>query len=95
MMKMAKVIKCEVTDCVYNMDNLCHTPAITIGDGNSPRCDTFFHYTMKGGDAAELAGVGACKVSQCQFNKKFECQAPQISVGYCDREPDCLTFESS
>ncbi len=93
-MEMAKVMKCEVNDCVYNMDNCCHTMAITVGDGNSPRCDTFWHSTMKGGDAADLAGVGACKVSSCRYNKKFECGAPEISVGYCAQSPECLTFES-
>jgi len=93
-MEMAKVIKCEVADCVYNMDNCCRTMAVTIGDGNNPMCDTFCHSTIKGGDSASLAGVGACKVSACKYNQKFECQSPGISVGYCEQEPDCLTFES-
>lgn len=93
-MKMPEVMRCEVSDCVYNMDNRCHTPAITIGDGRNPRCDTFCHSTVKGGDASDMAGVGACKVSGCKYNNKFECHAPKISVGYRDQEPDCLTFQS-
>jgi hypothetical protein len=93
-MEMATVIKCSVHDCVYNMDNQCHTMAITIGDGNSPRCDTFWHSTMKGGNASNMAGVGACKVSVCKYNKKFECAARGITVNYRDQEPDCTTFET-
>jgi hypothetical protein len=87
-------VKCEVHDCVYNMDNHCHTMAITIGDGNNPRCDTFWHSTMKGGNASDMAGVGACKVSACKYNKKFECSARGITIRYHDHEPDCMTFET-
>ena len=93
-MEMTKVMKCEVNDCVYNMDDCCHTTAVTVGDGNTPKCDTFCHSTVKGGDARDLAGVGACKISACRYNKKFECWAPGITVGYCELEPNCLTFKS-
>ena len=93
-MEMAKVMKCEVSGCVYNMDNLCHTMAITIGHGNNPACDTFMQSESKAGDGASLAGVGACKVSNCKYNSKLECQAPGITVGYCEKEPDCLTFSA-
>jgi len=92
-MKMSKVIKCEVSDCAYNMDTCCHTMAITVGDADSPRCDTFCEGSMKGGDASCLAGVGACKMSSCMYNTNLECGAPQISVAYKKQEPDCLTFE--
>ena len=40
-MEMSMVMKCEVNDCAYNMDNCCHAIAITIGDSMHPRCDTF------------------------------------------------------
>ena len=93
-MKMAKVNKCEVSDCVYNTDNHCHALAITVGDGDDPMCDTFCQSSTKGGDADELAGVGACKVSNCKFNKQFECDAPEIIVSYHEQKPDCMTFES-
>ena len=93
-MEMSMVMKCEVNDCAYNMDNCCHTIAITIGDGIHPRCDTFCQSTMKGGDTNKTAGVGACKVLSCKYNTRFECQAPGISVGYYGQDPDCLTFES-
>jgi hypothetical protein len=92
-MEMAKVMKCDVKECAYNMDNLCHTIAITIGDDTNPMCDTFYRSSSKGGDASSLACVGACKVSNCAHNKKLECQAPGITVSYTKQEADCMTFE--
>jgi len=92
-MKMSRVERCDITDCAYNMDNTCHTIAITIGDTAHPRCDTFCQSTMKGGDMSCFANVGACKVSACSFNSGLECQASEISVGYKEQEPDCLTFQ--
>ena len=93
-MEMSKVTKCQVNDCAYNMNNICHAMAITIGDTMHPRCDTFCPSMTKGGDYSCTAGVGACKVSACLYNTALECQAPEISVGYMQDEPDCLTFES-
>jgi hypothetical protein len=41
-MKMAKVIKCEVDDCVYNKDQACRTLGITVGyRDQTPYCLTF------------------------------------------------------
>jgi len=95
-MEMVKVMKCEVNDCAYNMDDGCHTMVITIGDSMNPRCDTFCLSSMKGGDTSCLAGVGACKISSCTYNNNLECEAPGISIGYKEQEqePDCMTFQS-
>ena len=92
-MEMPKVAKCEVDDCAYNVDDVCHAMAITIGDGTRPRCDTFCRSMTKGGDAGCIAGVGACKVSACMYNANLECQSPEVNVGYNEDEPDCLTFK--
>lgn len=94
-MKMSKVIKCEVKDCAYNMDNCCHTMAITVGDDMNPKCDSFCPSSIKGGEEDCFAGVGSCKVSGCMYNEDLECCSPGISVGYKGNEPDCLTFECS
>lgn len=96
-MKMAKVTKCEVNDCVYNKDHACHTLGITVGDGCSPdgassKCDTFCGSTIEGGNTSDRAGVGACKVMGCAHNTRLECMAPGINVGYRDQTPYCLTF---
>ncbi len=93
-MEMSRVAKCEVNDCAYNLDNVCHAMAITIGDGMHARCDTFCHSMVKAGDAGCVAGVGACKVSSCTYNTDLECRSPEIFVGYMEEEPDCLTFQS-
>ncbi|MHC4740494.1 MAG: DUF1540 domain-containing protein, partial [Planctomycetota bacterium] len=39
-MDMPKVVKCDVTECAYNIDEECNAHAITIGDSTNPRCDT-------------------------------------------------------
>lgn len=36
------VNECAISDCAYNMDDMCHAKAITIGDGMHPGCDTSF-----------------------------------------------------
>ena len=92
-MEMSKVIKCEISDCAYNVDDCCHTMAITVGDSMNPKCDTFCQSSIKGGDVGCMAGVGACKVSACINNSNLECCSPGISVGYKNQEVDCLTFE--
>ncbi len=93
-MEISMVSKCEVNDCAYNLDKMCHAMAITIGDGINPKCDTFCQSMKKGGDISCVASVGACKVSSCIYNSGLECQASEISVGYKGQEPDCLTFQS-
>lgn len=90
---MSAVSKCDVTDCSYNQNKQCHTPAITVGDSVNPRCDTFCHSMKKGGSTNISASVGACKVEICKFNNMLECQAGEITVGYQGNEPDCLTFK--
>jgi hypothetical protein len=94
-MDMPRVERCQVTQCCYNVERMCHALAITIGgDGVHPECDTYCGYRTKGGDLATLAGVGACKVSECQFNQSLECTASGITVGPGQDEADCLTFRS-
>ncbi len=91
-MKMPKVSDCQAIECSYNIDCMCHALAITIGDGSNPQCDTFCHYSSKGGDPTCTGSVGACKVTSCMHNMSLECQSSGISVGYQSGEVDCLTF---
>jgi hypothetical protein len=89
----AKVEKCEVSQCAYNIDDQCHAIAITVGgDGAHPQCDTFCVYVEKGGETNKIARVGACKVASYTFNKRLECNSVDIMVGYKGDEIDCLTF---
>ena len=41
--EMPQVNQCEVTKCAYNVKNMCHARAITVGDGINAMCDTFFN----------------------------------------------------
>ncbi len=92
-MDMPKVEKCQIAECCYNADEMCHALAITIGgDGSHPACDTYCGYRTKGGDPTLMAGVGACKVSECTYNQSLECTAPAIDVGRGPDQADCLTF---
>jgi hypothetical protein len=71
----------------------CHALAITVGDGEEPRCDTFMESGTKGGDESAVGKVGACKVSVCKHNESLECSAGQIEVGIKARTACCITFE--
>lgn len=95
MKEMAKITKCDVTDCSYNKNNQCHTLAITVGgpEDPTPCCDTYIHSSQKGGIPDVQGGVGACKVENCNFNQSLECSAPGVQVGMQGSNPDCLTFK--
>ena len=91
-MEMSKVSECEISDCAYNTNNLCHARAITIGDSTNPRCDTLCIAERKCPELGCVAGVGACKTSICMFNEGLECGASTIRVGYSENDANCLTF---
>jgi hypothetical protein len=92
-MKMPKVGKCEVTACAFNRQEACHAPAITVGDGDRPRCDTYVESSSPAGEPDAVGKVGACKVTMCEFNRRMECSASKINVGYNRDDPCCMTFE--
>jgi len=95
-MDMPKVNECDVQECCYNQNRLCHALAITVGDSVDPCCDTFTTAcSSKGGNSGSTGAVGACKVSICRYNMKLECQADGIIVGKTEHAADCLTFEPS
>ena len=92
-MEMPIVSECDVSECAYNSDSMCHAMAITIGDSVHPRCDTFCTSVSMGLDTSCMAGVGACKTTACSHNTGLECSASEICVGFKNDEIDCLTFE--
>jgi hypothetical protein len=92
-MDMSRIAKCSVEQCSYNKGQQCHALAITVGDSDDPKCDTFLPSGSKGGDMAATGKVGACKVSVCRFNESLECSAGQIEVGTKQSMAYCLTFE--
>ena len=91
-MEMSKVIQCEVADCAYNADDMCHARAITVGDMANPRCDTYCMSSTKCSDMSCTACVGACKTAVCMFNDGLECDSSEVSVGYSENGVNCLTF---
>lgn len=90
-MMVPRIIKCVFESCSYNSDSRCRASAITVGDEDHPRCDTFFQSNAKGGESL-MGRVGACKVTVCMFNKLLECDAREINIGLHGPHPDCLTF---
>lgn len=94
-LEMAKVARCEVTQCAYNVERSCHAKAITVGDGVHAGCDTFLASERHTADDIPQAGVGACKVAVCRHNVELECAAREIVVGADEKGALCVTFELS
>ena len=96
-MEMPSIYSCEVTECAYNKDKMCHALGITIGDSQGPMCDTFLDRSQvqcEGGDPEQVGHVGACRMSDCVYNERLECSAGDIAVGHEGRKIDCLTYNA-
>lgn len=91
--EMPQVKGCEATRCVYNLNESCNARAITVGDGATPGCDTFYQGSRHARDHHD-AGVGACKVADCRHNDDYECQTDTISVGIVGDAAECITYEA-
>lgn len=89
---MPVVAECEISDCAYNQKLACHARAITIGNGVTPGCDTYFPSSTHAKNVETIAGVGACKVNGCMHNADLECTAQRIHVGFAGSRVDCLTY---
>ena len=92
---MSRITGCEVAECSYNADNMCHAIAITVGDSSVALCDTFVNTIQKGGIKGLSGGVGACKVHNCKFNKDLECCSDSgIQIPISGGDAYCTTFAS-
>ena len=91
-LEMPIVGNCAISDCSYNVTGACGAHAVTIGDLNNPRCDTFFAAARHVPKPQASAGVGACKVSECRNNHEFECTADIVRIGRVKNEATCTTF---
>ncbi len=89
---MSIISTCDVTECSYNRDNTCHTPAITVGDGGCPMCDTYAVMSQKGGSSEVSGGVGACRSFDCKYNTSLECAAGTVHIGKHEGHADCMTY---
>jgi hypothetical protein len=92
-MDLAPITACDATDCAYNLSEQCHAGAITVGDGTTPLCDTFFEHGTHPKDGPMHSGVGPCKVSGCRHNRALTCGAVTVSVGESAGNVKCLSFE--
>jgi hypothetical protein len=94
-MQMPHVQTCDMTDCAYNKHKQCHAIAITIGDEQGPKCDTFWskrEMKMKAGDPTQMGHVGACHIDTCMYNDRLQCGAEGVTVGHKSEMPQCLTY---
>jgi len=106
MTRVAKVGKCEMTECGFNADLKCHAAAIQVGDEvgtavkerpgvalQDPKCDTFTRNPGAQFGAGDLiAQVGACKADTCLYNDHLRCTAQSILVAHHDSHADCKTY---
>lgn len=92
-MMMPQVKNCTVGECYYNLDEICHANAITIGSDHQ-MCDTFIADVDRHGMPADIGRVGACHQSDCKFNAELSCGAGSINVDYHQDHGDCVTFEA-
>lgn len=90
--EMPDVTGCDATRCAYNSQSGCRAPAITIGDGAFPGCDTFLGGIENHVAAHRTAGVGACKVAGCKYNQELVCQADAVVIAAAGAPPACQTF---
>lgn len=92
-MMMPQVKNCTVCECFYNLDEICHANAITVGSDH-PKCDTYIGDPDHHGTPADTGRVGACKQSDCRFNAERSCGAGSINVDCHEDHGDCVTFEA-
>ncbi|MHC4075271.1 MAG: DUF1540 domain-containing protein [Planctomycetota bacterium] len=92
----SRVVECRIRDCAYNLDNLCHARAVTIGDISGAKCGTYcsFMLAVQRIDTGSTAMVGACKMGGCAYNAELNCHAEEIVIDYRQDQPECLIYES-
>ena len=91
-MEMPQIKTCDAIACAYNDDQQCRALAITVGGGDTARCDTYFGEAQTGGFPQANAGVGACRAVQCKHNERLECTATNVDIGQRQGKVTCLTF---
>jgi hypothetical protein len=90
-MDMTKIDKCNMGNCAYNKEGVCHTLAISVGP--HAECNTYVHASSRGGFNDVNGGIGSCLASDCKFNDRLECRASNIEVSGHVKHADCETFE--
>ena len=86
-----EIAKCEMLDCAFNGNSLCHAIAINVG-AEHQQCDTYAVSRQKAGANMVKGGVGACKVTHCAFNRDMLCSAGNIVIKRHETHGDCGRF---
>ena len=92
---MPEVKHCTAESCGFNRESGCHARAITIGNHETPGCDTFFAVADTSKHAkstGRTSGVGACKVTDCRFNDDYECVANEVTLDFSKNQAHCQTY---
>jgi hypothetical protein len=92
-MDMSEIAKCDMVNCTYNSNRVCHTLGINVGP--HAECNTYVtNGSSKSGFKEAKGTIGACLTADCKFNDRLECSAPNINVGGHAIHADCETFQS-
>jgi len=87
----ARVIACEMSECLFNHGSSCHAIAITI-QNRFPVCNTCLKASSKNGVSGLDCAVRACREFDCQYNHRLTCTADGIKVGPHKKQAYCMTF---
>ena len=102
-------LKCSVTSCVYNTDNLCSKGDIMVGGKNASqskdtRCESFMYkredetsYSSSTCHPCQSISVD-CEAEKCRYNSNYRCTAKHVDImggcNSCDcKETSCATFQ--
>lgn len=90
-MEMIQILKCDMSDCEYNIDNLCHTIGVNISE--RAECQTYIQGKNKRGFQEVKGGIGACHTANCEFNVEHECRARDgIKLAVNRKKARCETY---
>ena len=102
-------LKCSVTSCVYNTDNLCSKGDIMVGGKNASqskdtRCESFMYkredetsYSSSTCHPCQSISID-CEAEKCRYNSNYRCTAKHVDImggcNSCDcKETSCATFQ--
>lgn len=92
-MDMSEIARCDMVNCTYNSNRVCHTLGINVGP--HAECNTYITSGNNKSGFKEVKGaIGACLASECKFNDLLECRASNINMGSHQIHADCETFQA-
>ena len=96
-------LKCNISDCVSNKDNLCCRPYIDVGGTNACSCgetccDSYMKKTGNATNSADFSSPNAaleinCKAQNCVHNKSGKCHAGLVNISNGSNGTECASFK--